>query len=172
MPICTFNPVKTFLPSLVPLDVFCNSLQPRLQWFWDILHPRLLTPTEPGWTHTGKDPIFWLLLESGSVKRWCCLKVLVRELVAITGRISEEELNRAKTQVLFSRFSSLLHNLPLSWSQCFWWTWSHGQSSLRTVQDRYHSLAVPARFYPFKIFVHLNSIRICLYKILLGKKCF
>ena len=45
----------SFSPS-VPLDVFCNSLQPRLQWFWDILHPRLLTSTEPGWTHTSKDP--------------------------------------------------------------------------------------------------------------------
>ena len=37
------------------------------------------------------------------------MQVLVRELVAITGRISQEELDRAKTQVLFLMFDSYIY---------------------------------------------------------------
>ena len=68
-------PPKSFIHSpSVPLDVFCNSLQPRLQWFWNILHPRLLTSTEPGWTHTSKDSKLRLIFTQNSVAWWCCFR--------------------------------------------------------------------------------------------------
>ena len=85
-----------------PLDVQRHGLQPRVQRLRHLLHHRRVPPPAAAGAHTGQQSITLRVCE-----REVFVQVLLREFVAITGDITEEELQRAKTQLK----SMLLMNL-------------------------------------------------------------